>query len=67
VVELNDGGGGGGGGGGGNICDYTIIRFDMADLTDLRKTRCDGLYFRMLASFQTLGKVNKGNLLVVAK
>ncbi len=60
-------GGGRGGGGKGNIYNYTMIRFNMADLTDLRKTRWDGLFFRILASFQTLGKLNKGNLLVVAK
>jgi hypothetical protein len=33
----------------------------------MRNTRCDGLYFMALASFNTFGNVNKGNLFVVAK
>ncbi len=60
-------GGGGGEGEGGNICDYTIIEFSKADLTELRKACCDRLYFTALASFQLLGKANNGNLLVVEK
>jgi hypothetical protein len=35
---LGGGAGWGGRGWGVNICNYTIIRFNMADLTDLRKT-----------------------------
>ncbi len=65
-----DGGSGGRGEGGGwvgYIIHYTLIKFNMADFIDLRKTLCDGLCFIALASFQTLGKVNRGNLFVVAK
>jgi hypothetical protein len=57
----------GGGGRGGNIYRYKLTAFNRADLTDLRKIRCDGLYFKTLALFQFFGKVNKGNLFVVAK
>ena len=59
--------GGGGGGWVGYIIHYTLIKFNMADFIDLRKTRCDGLCLIALASFHTFGKVNRGNLLVVAK
>ncbi len=57
----------GGGGGGDSIQCYTFTRFNMADFTDFKKTRWDGFSFSSLASFQTLGIVNRGNLLVVAK
>jgi hypothetical protein len=55
-----------GGGGEGGIIHYTIIQFNMADLTFLRNTRCDGFSLMATASFQDLGNVNNGNLFVVA-
>ncbi len=58
--------GGGGGKGLGNTRYYTVIEFNMADLTFLRKTRCDGFSLMAAASFQDLGNVNNGNLFVVA-
>ncbi len=36
----------------------------MADFTFLRNTRCDGFNLMATASFQVLGNVNSGNLLV---
>ncbi len=56
----------GGRGRGGVDGHYTIIEFNMADFTFLRNTRCDGFNLVATASFQVLGNVNSGNLLVVA-
>ena len=57
--------GGGGGGGGGTA--YALISFNMAVLTDFKNTCLEGLYLLSEASFQVLGNVNRGNLLVVAR
>jgi hypothetical protein len=62
------GGGGGGRGGGVTIHIYTIIALNGADLTDFKNNRTEeGFIFKLFASFQTLGIVNRRNLLFVAK
>ena len=70
MLSEGDGEGGGVGGGYGEgvvIYIYTIIAFNRADLTDFKNIRTDGFIFTSFASFQTLGIVKRGNLLVVAK
>ncbi len=60
------GGSGGAGVGRTGYIHYTIIEFNMADFTLLKNIRCDGFNLSPVASFQILGNVNNGNLLVVA-
>ena len=65
---MGRGAGWGGGTGGGVVrYIYTIIAFNRAALTDFKNIRTDGFIFTSFASFQTLGIVKRGNLLVVAK
>ena len=64
---VGGGWGEGGGVGDNDITHYTFIAFNKADFTNFRNTRFDGLNLISCASFQTLGNVKMGNLLVVAK